>query len=79
VLRKFKGQSRYLLDTSHCHGHSEWSDAFILKLLDSLVDSDVLQYTTSELKNEGKLADVWDMIIEALQFTDLTLAGVLKN
>ena len=81
VVRKFKGQGikTYLTDNTYCNVNSDWSSAFASRLLDSLINSDILQYITTKLKDEGNCAEVWEVIYNALQSTDLTLARVLNN
>ena len=81
VVRKFKGQGPafFLTDHLHCNVNSDWLAAFASHSLDSLVNSDILQYITTKLEDEGNCADVWDTICNTLQLSDLTLARVLKN
>ena len=81
VVRKFRGQGieTFLTDTLYCDANSDWSAAFASRLLDSVDDSDMLQYITTELEDEGNYTEVWGIIFDALQLSDLTLARVLKN
>ena len=81
VVRKFKGhgQLSFLEDDQYCDDHSVWSEAFSSCLLDSLADSDILGYLSTELKDEGNCAEVWDKITSCLQTSDLTMARIMQH
>ena len=55
VARKFEGRGHlsYLEDANFCDNHPAWSESFSSCLLDSLVDSNILGYLLTELKDEG--------------------------
>ena len=44
VVGKFKGQGQvtFLIDPAYCNNHSDWSDVFSSRLLDALVNNDIL-------------------------------------
>ena len=53
IVRKFKehGQLSYLDDDQYCNNHPVWSKAFYSRLLDSLANSDILGYLSTELND----------------------------
>ena len=81
VVRKFKGNGvfEYLTSSNKCDNNLNWSEAFASRLLDSIVSSDILNYITTELDDEGNCCDVWNTICDKLQSSDLDLARVLKH
>ena len=68
VVREFKGQglTTFLTDNLYCDANSDWSQVFASRLLDFLVDSDILQYITNKLEDEENCTEVWDIICDAL-------------
>jgi len=81
VVRKFNGhgQLQFLEDDSYCADHFAWSEAFSSRLLDSVADSDILGYLSTELKDEGNCAEVWYKITSCLQTSDLTMARIMQH
>ena len=64
VTTKFRsnGQSPFLDSEQHCTANTSWSSAFASRLRESLTDSPILGFLSSELDEENNSAKVWTRI-----------------
>ena len=81
VVQKFKGhgQLSYLENYQYYDDHPSWSESFSSRLLDSLDDSDILGYLSTETKDEGNCTELWEKITSYLQTPDLTMARIMQH
>ena len=81
VSTKFRsnGQSLYLESVQHCTENTSWSSAFASRLRESLADSAILGFLSSELDKEHNSAKVWARISSHLNSSDLSMAREMHN
>ena len=81
VERRFRnnGQLQFLEDESYCRTHAAWSSAFASRLLDSVADSPILGYLSTNLKKEKNCAIVWTKVNSCLHTSDLTMARIMQH
>jgi len=69
--------TKYLLDEVCCMKNPEWSDAFASRLRESICESDILGFLSTELKAEKHCAKVWKQIMSHLTSADRNTARMM--
>ena len=81
VTTKFRsnGQSLFLDSVQHCKVDISWTSDFTSRLHESLTDSSILGFLSSELDEEINSAKVWSRICDHLNSSDLSMARKMHN
>ena len=79
VVRVFKnyGIPQFLTDHAYAAYYTSWSTAFAARILDSLVESDIMSFLSEKYKNETNTFVVWEKVTEHLSSSDLSMSRIM--
>jgi len=71
------GQGQFLTDVAFCYANKEWSGAYASCLRQSIADSPIMSFLTTQMDKEVSCVVVWAHIKSHLSAKDLILGRVL--
>jgi len=78
AFRSF-AMDKYFLDEVYYVKSSEWSDAFASRLRESIYESDILGFLSTELEAEKNCAKVWKQIVSHLTSADVNTTRMMAH